>query len=288
MCTYFLNLTVIFPKLEEDKTLGGHPLDAHYDNIIPIELDSSYRTIINPQIVQCYKTDYDALKMQEECDAWISCKQDERLAIDEHIKECKDWYTVCLENRAAELNALRKIRQEAGVIVSFSRILNRLEEIGWRDEGEMILKESYHGCDAFSLLKPVNQTRKLTDYEVYDVILSNSDLREPQPTIGDVLCNQVFQSFIQDTPESEDLTDDVISSKLPENLPEFAKEWQMAKDQKLLEIMQKSRPTATVNDLHLVTTVFECDVLPSIPCTILRSFTTIAAQVEGELLLNPS
>ncbi|KAJ3729697.1 hypothetical protein C8R42DRAFT_772289 [Lentinula raphanica] len=278
-----------FPKLEEDKTLGCHPLDAHYNDIIPTELDSSYRTIINPEIVRRYKTEYDALKPSpEERDAWISSKQDERLAIEEHIEECKDWYTVCLENRAAELNALRKNRQEA--------ILDRLEEIGWRDEAELILKESYYGCDAFSLLKPVNQTRKLTDYgwrciedevveflsehrerrlvrerrdllyarvtrtaEVYDAVLSNSDLREPQPTIGDVLCNQVFQSFIQDTPESEDLTDDVIRSKLLENLPEFVKEWRVAKDQKLLEIMQKSRPTATVNDLHLATTVFECD-----------------------------
>ncbi|KAJ3767973.1 hypothetical protein FB446DRAFT_848745 [Lentinula raphanica] len=289
-----------FPNLLE-VTIPDHPLN---DDIFPSELVTvnlcwsnfrvlymvlkfqvGYRKVGNPTIIQRYKTEYDALKTQEEREAWIVCKKNECLAVKEHSQRCQIWYLYRLKNRATELDALRKKRKEA--------ILDRLEEIGWRDEAELILEESFHNYDAFSMLKPVRQAKKLTDYgwhcikdeivkflsdrreeriaqehrdglpslvwrvdEIYEYLLSISDLREPYPTVGDVLCNQAYQSYIRHPPPG--VTGGTARVKLEELLPEILNDWRAAKVQKLVEIMRKSRPTATDSDLHLATTMFEC------------------------------
>lgn len=44
------------------------------------------------------------------------------------------------------------------------RILDRLAEIGWREEAEIISKQSHYGWDEFTTHKLVKQTKKLTEY----------------------------------------------------------------------------------------------------------------------------
>ncbi|KAJ3968105.1 hypothetical protein EV361DRAFT_440819 [Lentinula raphanica] len=124
------------------------------------------------------------------------------------------------KNRADKLDALRKDRKAA--------ILNRLEDIGWRDEAEKIMSRS-SGSDSFSTHKLVKQPKKLTEHgwrsikdslveflsrrqaerqmwdqriaivcrsghieELYDVILCKTDVQKPFPPIGDILYHQVF------------------------------------------------------------------------------------------------
>ncbi|KAJ3728364.1 hypothetical protein C8R42DRAFT_638167 [Lentinula raphanica] len=256
-----------------------------------VRLGSSHRKchyyIRNTEIEQRYKAEYDAIETQEDRDAWISRKKDERLAIKKNNQLCADWVKKSLQNRANELAALRKDRKAA--------ILSRLGEIGWRDEAETIIRGSPHDDDPFSNLKSVRQPKNLTDHgwrsirdelvkflsdakderlaqerkallshrvtlarDTYNAIRSKSDLREPFPTNGDILCNQIFRTLIWDTPEDVDLTVDLFESRLLEHLPEILAEWRAAIDQQLVAIMQKSRPTATISDLHLATTIFDC------------------------------
>ncbi|KAJ3770832.1 hypothetical protein FB446DRAFT_691664 [Lentinula raphanica] len=274
--------------------LDPHPLNQHRVEIIPqecVRLGSSHRKchyyIRHTEIEQRYKAEYDAIETQEDRDAWISRKKDERLAIKKNNQLCADWVKKSLQNRANELAALRKDRKAA--------ILSRLGEIGWRDEAETIIRGSPHDDDPFSNLKSVRQPKNLTDHgwrsirdelvkflsdakderlaqerkallshrvtlarDTYNAIRSKSDLREPFPTNGDILCNQIFRTLIWDTPEDVDLTVDLFESRLLEHLPEILAEWRAAIDQQLVAIMQKSRPTATISDLHLATTIFDC------------------------------
>ncbi|KAJ3763100.1 hypothetical protein EV360DRAFT_78690 [Lentinula raphanica] len=235
---------------------------------------------------------YDAIEKAEDRDAWLIRKSRERVAIEQHNKQCADWFAKSLRTRVDELDALRNDRKAA--------ILVRLEEIGWRDEAEIVMEHELFidvdNSDRFSNHGCVKQPKKLTDYgwhsikddlvnflsrcrdvrraheretvltsriartkKIYDAILLKSDLREPFPTIGDILCHRVFQALIWETPEEEDLTEDFLHSKLLEHLPEITKEWRVIADQKLLEILQKSRPTAAISELHLVTTTFRCN-----------------------------
>ncbi|KAJ3968102.1 hypothetical protein EV361DRAFT_952635 [Lentinula raphanica] len=277
-----------FPKVTD-----SHPLD--YWEIIPqeyVRLDITRRNLYcdirNTEIEQRYKAEYDALETPEDRKTWIGLKLDERCATEQHNELLNDWVRGSLQNRANELVALRNDRKAA--------ILDRLEEIGWRNEAEMIMRGSPHDDDPFSNLKSVRQPKKLTDHgwrsiknglvkflsdakderiarertlllshrvtlarETYNGIRSKSDLRVPFPTNGDVLCDQVFRTFIWDTPEDVYLKVALYRSKMLEHLPAILKEWRAAADQKLLAIMQQSRPTATISDLHLATTVFECD-----------------------------
>ncbi|KAJ3965796.1 hypothetical protein EV361DRAFT_937667 [Lentinula raphanica] len=281
-----------FPKLSLSQR--DHFL-IRYGGIIPMESvrinSPRSRYITHTQISQRYQAEYDAIEKAEDRDAWLIRKSRERVAIEQHNKQCADWFAKSLRTRVDELDALRNDRKAA--------ILVRLEEIGWRDEAEIVMEHELFidvdNSDRFSNHGCVKQPKKLTDYgwhsikddlvnflsrcrdvrraheretvltsriartkKIYDAILLKSDLREPFPTIGDILCHRVFQTLIWETSE-EDLTEDFLHSKLLEHLPEITKEWRVIADQKLLEILQKSRPTAAISELHLVTTTFRCN-----------------------------
>ncbi|KAJ3770833.1 hypothetical protein FB446DRAFT_136038 [Lentinula raphanica] len=263
-----------------------HPL-SRYESVIPTELvevePAQLCYISNPEVTKRYMAEYDALQSREDRHEWIKRKRKECRAIQRHKEQCTKWQTRRWQDRADELDALRKERKAA--------ILDRLGEIGWRHEAETIMEGPY---DSFSRHKLVKQPKKLTDQGwrtiknplvtflseqqaernhweqdlasmcrslniegLYHDILSKADVREPFPPIGDVHRHQVFQDLI-DMPASEDLTEDFLRSKLLEHLPELAKEWQEKSDQKLLEIMQEHRPSSIVSDLHLATTLFIC------------------------------
>lgn len=92
----------------------------------------------------------------------------------------------------------------------------------------------------------------------YNAVWSTTDLREPFPALGDIITNRIFEDLIWDTPDTEALTDVFFREKLSQYLPRIIEEWRPAKVQELVEVMQKSRPTASAADLHLATSVFEC------------------------------
>ncbi|KAJ3738163.1 hypothetical protein EV360DRAFT_77077 [Lentinula raphanica] len=179
-------------------------------------------------------------------------------------------------------------------------ILNRLEEIGWCAEAEVIIGDDWYDFNDFSSLKSMKQSKKLTDQSWYSIkdeiveflsnirdqcmaykqgdllcrrvtciagmysdIFSKADLRESQPTIGNIICDQLFSEFFMLDPLEYTLTDDDIHSKLLELLPEFMDKWRATKE--LLEIIQGSLPLATLNDLHLAITFFECEECSSPP-----------------------
>ncbi|KAF5362788.1 hypothetical protein D9757_011016 [Collybiopsis confluens] len=173
------------------------------------------------------------------------------------------------------------------------RILDRLEQIGWREEAEIIMKTGYR--DDFSSHTLVRQTRKLTDYvwngieqalidwltirktqrleslhqaavkrrywlleSHFAKIRSNQDFRDPFPDKSDVLTYKALEKLIWETPAEEELTSEFLQSKLLEFLPHIVEHWKSAALQSLVQVMQESRPNATELDLQLVTTVFQC------------------------------
>ncbi|KAJ3825576.1 hypothetical protein F5880DRAFT_1700706 [Lentinula raphanica] len=265
---------------------NDHPLAAHqHSDIFPSELITYHpsRTTLyligDKNIVQCYRAEYDALNTQEDRDAWIILKKKQRLAIKEHNKQYTAWHEMSLKSRANELSVVRQDRKTA--------ILSRLKEIGWDDEVQIIMQATTTNCDRFTNHKLVKQSKKLTEHDwrtikddlveflttnkrkrlfdprlsctlqMYGTVLSYSDLREPYPTMGDVL--HTTSVWYTSTPENQNLTSTLFRSRFHEHLRGFITEWRAANDQQLLEIVRKSRPTATVSDLHLATTVFRCE-----------------------------
>ncbi|KAF9060711.1 hypothetical protein BDP27DRAFT_1429767 [Rhodocollybia butyracea] len=179
---------------------------------------------------------------------------------------------------------------------SWTTFVNREKkrEIGWREEAHIILNKSY--ANIFTNHKAVKQSKKLTDHgwniikdelvqllsvhktqcladkhrvmhqecysclkQEYARILAMSDLRvEPFPLLGDILTNKVFEDYIWNTPDDEDLSKEFCASQLSEHLPSILDEWRSAKTKELIEIMQKVCPEATAADLNLLTTLFGC------------------------------
>lgn len=90
------------------------------------------------------------------------------------------------------------------------------------------------------------------------MIRSASDLRDPFPSLVDVLANPLFEDLVWHTLEDEELTSDFFRSMFLQHLPHIIDEWRCVKTQELVEIMRKSRPNASPADLHLATSVFEC------------------------------
>ncbi|KAF9072318.1 hypothetical protein BDP27DRAFT_1445799 [Rhodocollybia butyracea] len=197
-----------------------------------------------------------------------------------HSNECQTWLDAKLSERADKLTELRNERKEA--------ILKRLDQIGWRAEAEMMIKD-YRG-DIFTSHKLVSQSRKLTDYgwncmeaELVQMlseyqaqrlirqraealesryrlffglrlqIESETDLRDPFPAAGDILTDPRIEALIWDTPFDETLDDSLCRSKLLGYLPMIINEWRHGKVQEVLEILRQSRARATGSDLHLAT-----------------------------------
>ncbi|KAJ3805165.1 hypothetical protein F5876DRAFT_82097 [Lentinula aff. lateritia] len=279
-----------FPSYWDQQYTNAQPWAYRDTDVLPTELirRTSHRSqkVGNFEIANQHKAEYEALPTEEDCNAWIARKRKERRVINEHARLCEQWHRARLNDRADVLSDVRRERKE--------EILNRLEEIGWRDEAEKIMNgPSYF--DTFSDHKLVKQSKKLTEHgwrsikdelvqflsdrqadrvaaernrilsarlasiqKAFNIIRSESDLREPFPSLGDIFVNKIFDALIRETPENEDLNEEFFHLKLLEHLPGMIDEWKPAKVQELVEVMQKSRPTATANDLYLATTIFEC------------------------------
>ncbi|KAF9071209.1 hypothetical protein BDP27DRAFT_1322535 [Rhodocollybia butyracea] len=265
----------------DDVFQQDQPHEYRAREVLPTE---DYDSLGNWEIAARYKEEFYALNHGER-DAWIDRKEEEYKEMEVHSNECQIWLNTKLAERANKLTELRNERKEA--------ILKRLEEIGWRAEAEMMIKD-YRG-DIFTNHKLVSQPRKLTDYgwncmetelvqmlSEYQVerlirqrgealesryrlffslllqIESETDLRDPFPAAGDILTDPRIEALIWDTPFDEKLGDSLCRSKLLEYLPSIINDWRPAKVQEVLDILRKSRPGATISDLHLATSVFTC------------------------------
>ncbi|KAF9071227.1 hypothetical protein BDP27DRAFT_1322563 [Rhodocollybia butyracea] len=257
--------------LNDDAFKQDQPSEYRHRAVLPTEYLDKHG---NWEIATRYKKEFYALK-DEERGAWIDRKEKEYEEIRTHSIKCRRWLNAKLGERTYKLIQLRNERKEA--------ILQRLEQIGWRTEAETMVKDYYR--DTFTNHKLVSQPKKLTDhawscmeivlvrmlsdyhaersvrqrdealksrygllFNLFLQIESETDLRDPFPAAA----------LVWDTPNDEWLDDSLCKSKLLEYLPSIIREWRPAKIQEVLEILRKSRPSATVSDLHLATSVFAC------------------------------
>ncbi|KAF5378405.1 hypothetical protein D9757_010856 [Collybiopsis confluens] len=237
----------------------------------------SYR----PDMVDKYVAEFNALKTEDERDAWISRQAEVLKAMKEHKYLCQQWFQARIAGRGEELVNVRDQRKIA--------ILERLEKIGWREEAE--LSESY-ARNVFSNHKLVRQPKKLTNRGwksietelvqwlaeqknkrlgeqrsavireriamLFEEIKATRSLGNQLPYEDAVFTNEALRELIWETPAEDELSSELLRSKLSEHLPDIIERWSSAVQESLVEIIQKFRPNATIVDLQLATTVFEC------------------------------
>ncbi|KAH7881563.1 uncharacterized protein C8R40DRAFT_51618 [Lentinula edodes] len=128
--------------------------------ILPRELiytsSQEWKFVCDSEIADRLRTEFEALQSANERTAWIAQKTQESDRMSEHRRLCQDWFAQKELERAHEQVKIRRQRKED--------ILMRLDEIGWRQEAEAMMKTSNYSLDPFSEHKLVKQPRKLTDY----------------------------------------------------------------------------------------------------------------------------
>ncbi|KAE9393656.1 hypothetical protein BT96DRAFT_923941 [Gymnopus androsaceus JB14] len=125
--------------------VAGHEIDKrpHY---------MSYR-MVSVSTARNYKAEFDGLKSDEEEIAWLDrMKKIQRMQMQYEVLY-RDWECKKKRARDQELAVIRGQRK--------ADILNRLGELGWREEAEIIIHP--RGYDNFSWHKLVHQSKKLTD-----------------------------------------------------------------------------------------------------------------------------
>ncbi|KAJ3887526.1 hypothetical protein GG344DRAFT_55560, partial [Lentinula edodes] len=241
------------------------------------------------------KVEFMTLRSEEERRTWLDRKRKERRDLEQHIRLCETWSKNKLDQRMRELNDIREQRLQS--------ILDRLEAIDLRDEAELILrgKSDFTTAHEFYNHRLVNQPRKLTDRvwdniepdlvdllsehqtirlkreriqkcqeryahleQEYHDIMSRQDLREPYPSIGDILTDPIFEDMICNSATDKAVTPEILRAMLTEELPRIINKWRPAKLRTLLRILRRGRPNATNSDFHLAITVFGCAICDSL------------------------
>ncbi|KAE9395803.1 hypothetical protein BT96DRAFT_1021718 [Gymnopus androsaceus JB14] len=273
----------------ESEFLESQPAEFKYhQDALPMLYNQQYGHIIHPGLLAQFKAEFKTISTGDRS-AWLAKKRRDRESKISHGRTSQWWLKDMIADRG---RYIRKQRKEA--------ILNRLDEIGYREEAKIIMSSwrVYLAHDEFSDHKLVKQTKKLTEHdwnsikaplekilsawqakrlvtkgsrnpiiyqrysdlrEAYNAILSESDLRDPFPAVGDIISHKPFSDLIWDTPHDEYMGDDFFRLKLSEYLPGIINEWRPAKIQELLEVMRQSQPAATTeSDLRLATSIFKC------------------------------
>ncbi|KAJ3911420.1 hypothetical protein F5877DRAFT_73193 [Lentinula edodes] len=181
-----------------------------------------------------------------------------------HIRLCETWSKNKLDQRMRELNDIRKQRLQS--------ILDRLEAIDLRDEAELILRgksdfttahEFYNHRLTIRLkrehIQKCQERYAHLEQEYHD-IMSRQDLREPYPSIGDILTDPIFEDMICNSATDKAVTPEILRAMLTEELPRIINKWRPAKLRTLLRILRRGRPNATNSDFHLAITVFGCAI----------------------------
>ncbi|KAE9409733.1 hypothetical protein BT96DRAFT_1012661 [Gymnopus androsaceus JB14] len=223
------------------------PSDCNFISVLPSERVNGL-AVANANIVRRFK-------VQHIANEWISRKMNERTVLYEHGRLCQVWQ-----------DSIRRQRRDA--------MLDRLEEIGWREEAERSIQIQPHR-NPFSDHILVDQPKTLTEHnwnsiedelvqmlsaykkkrlaEEYREITSESDLRNPSPALGDILTNNIFEDLVWDTPQDDLIRDDFFRDRILEHIPHIIEEWRPSKVGAVVDIMRRSVPGATANDLHLAT-----------------------------------
>ncbi|KAF5372931.1 hypothetical protein D9758_001472 [Tetrapyrgos nigripes] len=107
---------------------------------------------------------------------------------------------------------------------------------------------------------PVLRPRHLALQQLYkDYITKNASKQTSIifPPFGDIMFSRIFDPVLWDTPLDAPVTDDDFADGFTK-IPAFVEEWNKKTTQELLELVQESDPSATVDTLSHVTTVFTC------------------------------
>ncbi|KAF5378386.1 hypothetical protein D9757_010860 [Collybiopsis confluens] len=232
----------------------------------------------HPPTTKRYVAEFEDLATSEEQEKWIVYQDHER-RMQTHNNLCQAWLKTKLGERGKELQDIRNQRKAAYasllkvVYTSFTNgddtysILERLGDIGWREEAELIIGRRGHE-DEFSDHKLVRQSKKLTNHgwnsikdelvrwleeqktrrigrerqetvssryqlltEQIKSVKATRDLREPFPGVSEVLNHKILEDIVWETPIDEDITPDAMKAKLDEHLPEIVEQWRSAKVQ---------------------------------------------------------
>ncbi|KAJ3888823.1 hypothetical protein GG344DRAFT_67631 [Lentinula edodes] len=135
-------------------------------SVSAILASQEWKFVCDSKIADRLRTEFEALQSANERTAWIAQKTQESDRMSEasvvtflqinQLRLCQDWFAQKERERAHEQDKIRRQRKED--------ILMRLDEIGWRQEAEAMMKTSDYSLDPFSQHKLVKQPRKLTDY----------------------------------------------------------------------------------------------------------------------------
>ncbi|KAJ3751301.1 hypothetical protein DFH05DRAFT_1470822 [Lentinula detonsa] len=150
-----------FPQYDEE-FFARLPQEFRSYDILPRDLiltSERWSWTGHNEITARYKAEYETLQTTEERKTWLNRKEKESQQSRNHRFLCAQWMCRRDIERARELDKLRQQRKED--------ILTRLNDIGWREEAEIIMKSQRlitWRKDSFAQHKSVNQPRKLTEY----------------------------------------------------------------------------------------------------------------------------
>ncbi|KAF9072127.1 hypothetical protein BDP27DRAFT_441885 [Rhodocollybia butyracea] len=199
-----------------EKYLSRQPLEYRNLGILPSEYVQIGRERIlvgSNRYARKFETEFQLMKTEYEREEWVTQKQKELEAIQEHAILCIQWRESTLSNRTQELDALQKERKQ--------NIIARLSTLGWGREA-LLMDKKYQSN--FSDHRLVKQPKALTDRDwkrmrgellnllsrhrqyrqrkewsdslvetlclccqIYIGIRDTLDPRQPLPAIGDVL-----------------------------------------------------------------------------------------------------
>ncbi|KAF9068968.1 hypothetical protein BDP27DRAFT_1326210 [Rhodocollybia butyracea] len=279
--------TALLPVYDVDY-LSKQPEAYRHLAILPWErtrVRNSLKPVASNKWAKRFKEEFEALQTQTERDDWIARKEKEHAEMKKHAILCQRWLQYVLYKRVIDRDDAQKQRRDD--------IIARLAEIGWDEEAKTMVRK----CAAeFVSHRLVRQSTKLTDrgwngmkdelvellsnYKIkrlaeerliilrarysafaraYKSIADTTDLREPFPSLGDVLTYKPLENIVWNTPIDENLGYAQIQSKLSDEfLPVIIAKWRPAKVREMVKIMQKSQPRASASDLKLATSSFRC------------------------------
>ncbi|KAJ3752289.1 hypothetical protein EV360DRAFT_88894 [Lentinula raphanica] len=259
-------------------------------NVVPkerITVGGYERTIYDQDVAKELSAQYLALDSEQDRRAWVDQKRKELQVIEQHASHCQAWHTARLEQHSRELRDIRHQRKQA--------ILTRLEAVDLDNEARLILSGRSEFQEASALIKlcSLNQSKRLTNQgwnsmepnlvkmlsihrkkrlqqehlqvcrqrcfhlkDSYLDILSERDLRDPFPGVGDILTDPVLEALVWDTAKEEELTPTFLRSRILDELPRILSGWRSTQTKNLLQILKYTHHDATRSDLHLATTIF--------------------------------
>ncbi|RDB19806.1 hypothetical protein Hypma_012991 [Hypsizygus marmoreus] len=266
---------------------GGARFSVPQD-IIPMVTITARNGLSYRSVGYCYRSAsqldeyHDTLDVSTKLE-WIKEKREEQQSRLEHTKLCQAWFQARAEDRAAELENVRKKR--------YSAIKAKLIELGWAAElekmNEDILKDhklvkqskllTNRIWDNIKLsvtrfMEHEKEKRLLDEYralqqirchmlqDIYHDFIASQPIDAILPGIADIAVIPDYRSLI-DSPVDQNMTPACFAAAAQE-MPRFVQDWRHSVDTKLVALIKESGldPHATEASLDLPTTFFKCDL----------------------------